>query len=260
MSDETLHPPDNSPLENYSSFLEESIEEANRQSSPLYITSSDFRRAVAANNTLPSRPSTLSSPQPICIAIAILDSEPHSNNSAIRSHISHLSASPIYTITALLHSTPSGAETSKESLNLDSTVRLYDSPTHLADSNNVDLVAIFGSGSSHHAIALDILQAGKPIFLPSPPMKNVSQMEGLLDAARKSGVEKRCFVGVPIIDETVTETTDATSVREIWDTLAHRLLGHEVGGEAEGVVNLEKACQIHGLIERTVRDLDDHLE
>ncbi|KAF2874242.1 hypothetical protein BDV95DRAFT_627002 [Massariosphaeria phaeospora] len=116
-------------------------------------------------------------------------------NWAARSHIHHLPHTPHYTITALQNSTLASAARTAAHFSLDNpSVTTHSTPSSLATSPTVDIVAVCVKVPEHYALTRPALLAGKDVFVEWPLARNLAEASELTALARSQRV--RTMVGL----------------------------------------------------------------
>jgi predicted dehydrogenase len=97
-------------------------------------------------------------------------------------------------ITALLNSSVDAAKSSIEGYKLDPTTKAYGKPEDLAKDKDVDLVICVTRVDKHYETILPSIKAGKDVYVEWPIAANSSEINSLVEEAKKSG--SRVAVGL----------------------------------------------------------------
>jgi predicted dehydrogenase len=97
-------------------------------------------------------------------------------------------------ITALLNSSVDAAKSSIEEYKLDPTTKAYGKPEDLAKDEDVDLVICVTRVDKHYETILPSIKAGKDVYVEWPIAANPSEINSLVEEAKKSG--SRVAVGL----------------------------------------------------------------
>lgn len=90
-------------------------------------------------------------------------------------------------ITALLNSSVDAAKSSIKGYKLDPTTKAYGKPEDLAKDEDVDLVICVTRVDKHYETILPSIKAGKDVYVEWPIASNPSEINSLIEEAKKSG-------------------------------------------------------------------------
>jgi predicted dehydrogenase len=97
-------------------------------------------------------------------------------------------------IAALLNSSVDAAKSAIKTYNLDPTTKAYGNPEDLANDADIDLVICVTRVDKHYETILPSIRAGKDVFVEWPIASNSTDINTLVEEARKSG--SRVAVGL----------------------------------------------------------------
>ncbi|EMD70200.1 hypothetical protein COCSADRAFT_50008, partial [Bipolaris sorokiniana ND90Pr] len=98
------------------------------------------------------------------------------------------------TVTALLNSRVDAAKVAIQKYEFPATTKAYGSPEDLAVDPDIDLVICNTRVDKHHEVIMPSIKAGKDVYVEWPIASNKTQIEEIVEAARRSG--SRVAVGL----------------------------------------------------------------
>ena len=105
-------------------------------------------------------------------------------------HIPNILSLPECRLVAIAEVRPKLGEMVRDRLRIP---KLYPSHREMAEDPNIRAVAVSGHFSGHGEIAIDLLRAGKDVFMEKPMATSVEQAKRILEAERDSG--QRLMIG-----------------------------------------------------------------
>ena len=114
--------------------------------------------------------------------------------------------------------------------------RCYRNHEELAKDPEIEAVGVSGHYAVQGEIAIDLLRAGKDVFVEKPMAVSVSQAERILDAIKESGKRmmvgymKRCDAGNELVKETVKQFLETGELGSITYVRNHGFCGDWTAG------------------------------